>query len=101
MRGTLATLSFSKTLDSVRGTGARILCVCYISRGAQKEGEGSVTEQLATIVHHGTQGAARLRDNPLPSAPASLHRHGPGAGLPLPSPVPRRAPAGNPAQMQL
>lgn len=92
------TLSFTKTLSSVRQMGARLLCVCYVSvRCIEGREDGYRAAGASATAPHSGEGRAQLRavlSAPLPAAQPA------GSSLPLPLP-PRPSPTGNPARTRL
>lgn len=72
------TLSFIKTLNSVRQMGARLLCVCYISMRCIEGREDSVTERPvpAPTSAHAGESPAQLRHSPLTALASRKHRPG-------------------------
>lgn len=90
------TLSFIKTLNSVRQMGARFLCVCYISMRCIEGREDSVTERPvpAPASAHAGESPAPLRDSPpLLWLPGSTGPAKSRPSSPLPGPGPNWKPS--------
>lgn len=90
------TLSFIKTLNSVRQMGARLLCVCYISMRCIEGREDSVTERPvpAPASAHAGESPAPLRDSPpLLWLPGSTGPAKSRPSSPLPGPGPNWKPS--------